>query len=141
MDFLEKLKSAAGDGMEICDPVFEEKELIKQYQEAHIFVYPSKAKKGETFGLAVLEAMRCGCVPLVSSLQCFEDFITHGENGVRVETQEILGKNGLVEALNNLLIDPEIEQLSKRAVITAQKYETDLVATQFLEDFEELMSK
>ena len=141
MDFLEKLKSAAGGGMEICDPVFEEKELIKQYQEARIFVYPSKARKGETFGLAVLEAMRCGCVPLVSSLQCFEDFITHGENGVRVENQEILEKNGLVEALNNLLIDPEIEQLSKRAVITAQKYETDLVAAQFLEDFEELMSK
>jgi len=85
--------------------------------------------------------MRCGCVPLVSSLQCFEDFITHGENGVRVENQEILGKNGLVEALNNLLIDPEIELLSKRAVITAQRYETDLVAAEFLEDFEELMSK
>ena len=30
-----------------------------------------------------LEAMSCGCVPLVSDLECFEDFLKDGHNGFR----------------------------------------------------------
>ena len=36
-------------------------ELVRQYRESSVFVYPSVAEKGETFGLAPLEAMALGC--------------------------------------------------------------------------------
>ena len=51
-------------------------------EKAQLFIYPSQAKYGETFGLAVLEAMSCGCVPIVSSLPCFQDFIRSGIEGI-----------------------------------------------------------
>ena len=83
--FLDQLKKEVDPSIEFLEPVFSEKELIEQYQKARIFVYPSIASKGETFGLAVLEAMSCGSVPLVSSLPCFDDFIRAGENGYRFD--------------------------------------------------------
>jgi glycosyltransferase involved in cell wall biosynthesis len=46
-----------------------------------MFVYPCLAEQGETFGLAPLEAVACGAVPIVSDLSCFGDFITPGVNG------------------------------------------------------------
>ena len=79
--FFDQLKKGVEPSIEFLEPVFSEKELMEEYKKARIFVYPSIASIGETFGLAVLEAMSCGCVPLVSSLPCFDDFIRPGENG------------------------------------------------------------
>ena len=62
--------------MELLDPIFDRDALKKEMKKAKLFIYPSQAKEGETFGLAVLEAMSCGCVPVVSTLPCFMDFIT-----------------------------------------------------------------
>ena len=67
--FYEKLKSELHE-FEIKssgEPLFSEVDLKKELDSAQIFVYPSKAEYGETFGLSVLEAMSCGCVPVVSS--------------------------------------------------------------------------
>ena len=47
--FLEKVKSEAKNEIQIWEPVFEQKDLIKQYQEARIFVYPSQGKDGGNF--------------------------------------------------------------------------------------------
>ena len=69
--FLEQVRKEAGPMIEIMDPIYNEAELRKEYLSSRIFLYPSAARDGETFGLAVLEAMSCGCVPLVSSLSCF----------------------------------------------------------------------
>ena len=73
--YKEEVRKSGGENVEIFEPVFEEEVLIKEYQQARVFAYPSQASTGETFGLAVLEAMSCGCVPVVSSLECFRDFI------------------------------------------------------------------
>ena len=53
----------AGAKIDLEEPSFDQNELIEELQSARIFAYPSLAEKGETFGLAVLEAMSCGCVP------------------------------------------------------------------------------
>ena len=140
-DFLRKVKSEGKESVEIIDPIFDEKELIEQYRNARVFVYPSKAKTGETFGLAVLEAMSCGCVPLVSDLECFEDFLKDGHNGFQVKAQTKEWTGAFLEALKNMLDHAEMEQMSQDAYRTAQKYEIEQVATQFLADFEKLAAK
>ena len=71
----------SGDA-EIVDPIFNPTQLHKEYLKARIFAYPSLAEKGETFGLSVLEAMSAGCVPLLSKLECFQDFATDGSNAI-----------------------------------------------------------
>ena len=43
--------------MELLDPIFDRNALKKEMEKAKLFIYPSQAKEGETFGLAVLEAM------------------------------------------------------------------------------------
>ena len=73
------LASKYGSCVEILEPVFNSRELSEHYQRARVFAYPSLAQKGETFGLAVLEAMSCGCIPLVSDLGCFADFVVPGK--------------------------------------------------------------
>jgi glycosyltransferase involved in cell wall biosynthesis len=138
--FLNKLKNMGGSSVEICDPIFEESNLIKQYQRARIFVYPSLAKKGETFGLAVLEAMSCGCVPLVSSLPCFDDFIKEGINGSRVAVDSLDGVEKLSQTLCALLTCTSLEDKSQLAIQTAKDYETGKIAESFLADFTEILS-
>ena len=138
--FLKKLKNMGGSSVEICVPVFNQCDLIKEYQSARIFVYPSLAWKGETFGLAVLEAMSCGCVPLVSSLPCFEDFIKEGINGGRVGLDSLDGVEKLSHALHTLLRGGALEEKSQQAIQTAKNYQIGKVAEKFLEDFTEILS-
>lgn len=137
--FIEKIKSE-GEGMvEIMDPVFEEKDLRALYQQARLFVYPSKANTGETFGLAVLEAMSCGCVPLVSSLDCFGDFINDGVNGVRIKAESMELENSLLKELKYLLLNHSLSSFSEQTIQTAKEYDIDRVADQFLCDFKKLV--
>ncbi|MEK9772794.1 MAG: glycosyltransferase family 4 protein [Opitutae bacterium] len=140
-DFLRKVLAEGNESVEIIDPIFEEKELIAEYKKARVFVYPSKAWAGETFGLAVLEAMSCGCVPIVSSLECFADFMNSGINGIRVKGEPGHLEDSLLNELQNLLNNPNLEPFSKQAILTAQEYEVDRVAAQFLADFNKLMAK
>lgn len=70
-----------GIPVEWIGPIYDQEDLQDKYQKAAIFVYPSLAENGETFGVAPLEAMACGAVPVVSCLACFRDFIKPGRNG------------------------------------------------------------
>jgi glycosyltransferase involved in cell wall biosynthesis len=138
--YKEEVKKSGVENVEIREPVFGENELIKEYQQARVFAYPSQASTGETFGLAVLEAMSCGCVPLVSSLECFKDFIEDGKNGYQLEAGREDPLESLAESMLRLIGHTELEELSNAAMKTAAHYQIDRVASQFLHDFEELLS-
>ena len=137
--YKEEVRKSGGQNVEILEPVFEEEALIKEYQQARVFAYPSQASTGETFGLAVLEAMSCGCVPLVSSLECFRDFIENGKNGYQLQVRRDAPLHSLAETMQRILGETELEQLSDAAIKTAAHYQIDQVALQFLHDFEELL--
>jgi glycosyltransferase involved in cell wall biosynthesis len=141
-EYLAKLKSlAVGYPVEFSPPTFVKHELAKAYQEAHVFCYPSLAEKGESFGLAPLEAMATGLAPVVSNLACFRDFVVHGTNGLvfdhRASDAASLLSLTLKELLDNSL---QTAQIGKSAAQQALLFSKERVADQYLKDFEELLS-
>ena len=119
-------------------PIFEMTELHQLYQNATLFVYPSLAKRGETFGLAPLEAMAAGCVPIVSDLPCFKDFIHSEENGFIFDHRS---PSSLTNLLKRICNSPQTLQiLSKKAHESTANFQAEKIASQFLEDFTILTS-
>jgi glycosyltransferase involved in cell wall biosynthesis len=141
--YLSHLKTLAGNAEERIEwlpPLFDYALLREEYQRASLLVYPSLAETGESFGLAPLEAMSCGCPALVSSLECFADYLEPGKNGWtfnhRVEDPSL----PLEAALRSCLQHPEALQAARvRAVETAQRFTVEQVADRMLEDFAELL--
>jgi len=138
--YLEKIRNLSAEGVEIFEPIFDPLALQKEYQKAKVFVYPSLAEKGETFGLSVLEAMSAGCVPLISSLPCFSDFAKDQQNAVvfnhRAEDPSIGLGNALADLLQNISALPALSQAAWK---TAQKYELTEVGATYIRDFTKLM--
>ena len=141
--YLSELRKAAtplGDRVEFVGRVFDEAKLIEHYAQAKLFAYPSLAEKGETFGLAVLEAMAAGCCPLVSALSCFRDFIQPGVNGQVFDHRSADPVSTLADALKSLIAAPAtVTSLRQKAWQDARTYTTDTVASRFLEDFHSLI--
>lgn len=77
----------------------EEEDKNDLYNKSGIFVLCSK---GEGFPLALLEAMACGCVPVVSDVGDISDLIINEENGIiynDIDNEEELAK--IIENLIN----------------------------------------
>lgn len=52
-------------------PAIEHEELVKEYQDAMIFCYPNTWE--ETSCVSLIEAMRCGCYPILSDLGALKE--------------------------------------------------------------------
>lgn len=117
--------------------IYDPAELARFYERATIFVYPSLAEKGETFGLAALEAMAWGAVPVVSDLKCFRDFITPGENGWTFDHRGGDAVAALLAALQRA-IATEPRTLAERALRVRDSHSIPAIAEKFLADFAQL---
>jgi glycosyltransferase involved in cell wall biosynthesis len=96
------------------------------------------AEKGEAFPIAPLEAMACGCAPVVSDLRCFDDAITDGENGWLFDHRDDTGKP-LAALLERLMTSDELRiRTAEAAKQRSRDYTPQAVAQLFLEDFAEL---
>ena len=143
-DSLKRNIELSKNKVEFLDPIFDRDSLKKEMEKAKLFIYPSQAKEGETFGLAVLEAMSCGCVPIVSTLPCFMDFITFGTEGFSLKQNS---KENLViiirEKLLQILTDKKlnISKMADAALTRAKKYEVGKVSEEYLADFCMLIKK
>ena len=119
--------------------VFDAERLDAYYRSASLFVYPSLAEKGETFGLAPLEAMAQGCPALVSNLACFRDFIDEDVNGFVFDHRSANPAHTLAATLQELICDGK--RLAQTAVLahqTATEFSLERVAGQYLEDFQSI---
>ncbi len=96
------------DRFSILSPVFDDRALKQIYHDTDIFCYPSLAVQGETFGVAIAEAMAAGAVPVVSSLGCFTDFVADGETGLVFDHAAPDAAARLATALEKLLVDPAL---------------------------------
>ncbi|MBD1845997.1 glycosyltransferase family 4 protein [Cyanobacteria bacterium FACHB-63] len=141
-DYLDQLKhSAEGFNVEFSEPIFDPQQLAKAYQTADLFCYPSLAEKGEAFGLAPLEAMATGLVPIVSNLECFKDFIEDQKTGYCFDHRREDAMQQLATVLQQALQNWEHTQaMGIQARHTAERYSYRDIATQYLADFAELLS-
>jgi glycosyltransferase involved in cell wall biosynthesis len=124
---------AAGLPIEWLGPIYGERELLQQYQRSALFAYPSLAERGETFGLAPLEAMACGSVPIVSDLACFRDFITSGANGLMFDHRSADPAAVLAQQILSLAVDPERRAtMAEAALAVRESHHPASIALRFL---------
>ena len=145
MNWLKSLISgpqAMGLPIEWLGPIYNNKKLLQQYQEAALFAYPSLAERGETFGLAPLEAMACGAVPIVSDLACFRDFITPGVNGLVFNHRTADAPTQLAHQILTIAADPERRAtMGEAALAVRQSHHPATIAREFLTCFEALIQQ
>lgn len=140
LNHLKSLNSAAD--VEFIGPVYDITELNQYYAEASIFIYPSLAEKGETFGLAPLEAMAWGCVPVVSEIACFKDFINHEINGLIFDHRNKNAVPLLGESIKRLQNNVSLRKnLARKALEVRKTHSISSVASLFLEEFERMMNE
>jgi glycosyltransferase involved in cell wall biosynthesis len=121
-------------------PVFAAASLTRLYREIDIFCYPSLAARGETFGVAVAEAMAAGAVPVVSQLACFGDLIHADVNGDVFDHTAADAPVRLADALGHLVADaPRRARLAANARASVRNYDFPLYAERLLTDFSQLL--
>lgn len=136
---LRKQSQVIDTHIEWVGSVFEPLKLQTYYRRAGLFTYPSLAERGETFGLAALEAMAHGCPTLVSDLKCFKDYIEDGVTGFifnhKSKKTVITLANKLKELVNS---QDQLMRVSCNGYNKAQNYTLRHIANLYLSDFESL---
>lgn len=141
LEALRERHSARANRVEWVGPIFDAVQLADCYRQAALFVYPSLAETGETFGVAPLEAMSHGCPPLVSGLECFRDFITDGDTGFIFDHRAPEPVRELANALTRLARSPgELARVGRAGWEKAREYSVERVADAYLADFESLLN-
>ena len=142
LQYLNALKNMARGDVEFTGPVFDTNELNAIYREASIFVYPSVAEKGETFGLAPLEAMALGCVPIVSNLECFRDFITHDKNGLVFDHRDPDAVALLRSAILQLQMNDVLRSnLAAEAMRVRESHSSMNISLSFISEFKKSLNE
>ncbi|MFC5412537.1 glycosyltransferase family 4 protein [Larkinella bovis] len=141
--YFDSLKQLAGDAaIDFVGPIYDIDALNKFYTDAAVFVYPSLADRGETFGLAPLEAMAWGCVPIVSKVACFQDFITPGENGLLFDHCSPDAVQQLAGLISRIQEEDELrQQLAENALKVRKTHSIQHIATRFLKEFQGIVGQ
>jgi glycosyltransferase involved in cell wall biosynthesis len=142
-DYLVDLKHRAkeADGrVNFRGAIFDQPALEQEFRAAKLFVYPSLAERGETFGVAPLEAMAHGAAVLTSNLDCFRDFISDHETGFIFNHRVVNPVEALQEKMANVIVDPTLlSRVAEAGYRKSAEYSLTRVADQFLEDFNSLI--
>ena len=144
-EFLDRLQAIGSQGaadIEWAGAVFDDAELTARYRSALLFIYPSIAETGEALPLAPLEAMANGCVPVVSGLSCFSDYIADGMTGFVFDHRAADAEGALTECVEGLLRKPleELKRIGAAGQAKAKEFAAGPVAERYLEDFESLLA-
>jgi len=120
----------------VMEPQFNEQSLAEIYRSIGIFCYPSLAERGETFGVAVAEAMAAGAVPVVSQLACFTDFVHHEKNGLVFDHTATDAAAQLAATMMRVLRDKTLRTaLAQSAARDVQTYDYSHYADTLIADF------
>lgn len=141
--YLDQLKELSKESnVRFLEPVFDIDKLNEIYSKASIFVYPSVAEKGETFGVSPLEAMSWGCATIVSNLDCFKDFLIHNKNGLCFNHRAEERVELLTQHLHDLIENPKlIRDLATGGLMVNNTHSNEKLATEFLKEFELMQIK
>ncbi|MCC6547319.1 glycosyltransferase family 4 protein [Candidatus Sumerlaeota bacterium] len=139
--YVDKLKSYAVPGLlEFREAIYDREALRDALYEGDIYCYPSVAERGETFGVAPLEALGTGLPTIVSNLACFRDFIIDGESGLVFDHRCADPVKALADALRRVISDePFADRLAKSGARTAATFTIEHVAEIYEKKFSELL--
>ena len=139
---LEKAAGEARGRIDLRGPIFDGAELESEFRRASLFVYPSLAERGETFGLAALEAMARGCPVLVSALACFRDFVQENATGFFFDHRVAEPAQGLSDKVAQILEDKVLlARVAEAGWRKSAAYALPRIADQFLNDFAEIQKQ
>jgi glycosyltransferase involved in cell wall biosynthesis len=128
------------DKVDWVGPIFDSNALSLYYKKASLFVYPSLAERGESFGLAPLEAMACGCPALVSALECFKDFVQDGRSGFIFDHRSTTPVQALAGRLKEILANKhDLVSIAIPAHEVAGTFALAKVADLYIQDFAGLL--
>ncbi|MBI5714636.1 MAG: glycosyltransferase family 4 protein [Chloroflexi bacterium] len=108
----------------------DDQRLVEELSSAEIFL---SAATHEAFGLALLEAMAAGCVPVVNNIEAFRDVIEDGRDGF------LANYANAAEAASTLLrvCESPLDPLSSNAKIKAALFDWDRVIKKFERVYED----
>lgn len=140
-DYRAELEALArGLPVDFRGPVHEPDALASLYRSHALFCYPSLADRGEAMGIAPLEAMACGCVPVVSANPVFNDWLKPGVNGRSFDHHAPGPDRLLADCLLQCLGDSRsLVEMRGHALAAAARYEARVVAREFLGLFAEVL--
>ena len=134
---LQRAAEKADGRIKFAGPIFAAAELVSVFRKARLFIYPSLAERGESFGLAPLEAMAHGCAVLVSNLNCFRDFIHDRETGFVFDHRAQPIAEILCDKIDNVISDQtSLARVAAAGYGKSAEYSTGRVAEQFMKDFD-----
>jgi glycosyltransferase involved in cell wall biosynthesis len=106
-------------------------DLVKLYNVADVFVYPSLY---EGFGLPPLEAMSCGCPVITSNTSSLPEVV--GDAGILVDPHDT---DGLAKAIYEVLSDNELRnQLVENSLERAKMFSWEKVAQETWKVYENM---
>jgi glycosyltransferase involved in cell wall biosynthesis len=136
---LKRLADGLGDEVTFAGPIFDGSTLEQTLRRARIFVYPSLAERGETFGLAPLEAITQGCAVVVSNLECFRDFVEDGVTGFVFDHRSTDPGQSLTTQLGRLVAqETMLAGVAAAGYEKSTEYSLSRVAERFLQDFQKV---
>lgn len=100
---------AIGEYIDFVGYISDLEDKLRIYRNSRIFV---SCSKGEGFPVSLLEAMSCGCVPVVSNVGDIVDVIRHGTNGFVFN--DVDSEMELAGCLMRLLSDKELVDKTSR---------------------------
>jgi glycosyltransferase involved in cell wall biosynthesis len=125
----------AGDRIEWLGPEYDPGRLASLYGSMDVFCYPSLADRGETFGVAVAEAMAARCAVVVSGLACFGDLVTDGETGLVFDHSVSEPERPLSNCLVRLVSDGSLRrEVAARGQERAKHFDYPEVSRDILDD-------
>lgn len=100
-------------------PIYERKELFKEYKKSKIFCLTSQY---ESFGIALIEAIACGNI-IVSTRVGVAEEIVKGKNGYVVQVGDV---KAISNSLENLMKSNKLDMLSREMeVYCRENYDWD----------------
>jgi len=117
-------------------PIFDQDGLAAFLKNAHFYCYPSIAEKGESFGVAPLEAMGTGLPVVVSDLSCFRDFVEDGTAGLVFDHRLPDADIQLAEKLRSLLLNDNLrEKICDAGYKKSREYSVENIAQKYITEF------
>jgi glycosyltransferase involved in cell wall biosynthesis len=139
---LAEFESRLGPRLRVAGPEFDTERLARRYGGMDVFCYPSLSERGETFGVAVAEAMAAGCAPVVSALPCFGELVREGETGLVFDHAAPGADSRLAEAISRLLGDSRLRQeVAARAQAHVRRFDFQAVAESLLAELEKICGR